>query len=303
MKGLELSRRFWEELLYPALREQCGELLGSVAAGLCGAGSDCLGYDDEISRDHAFAAGCMLFVPESMSRADVFRLSAVYDRLPREFMGFAAEHRSRQGDGRYGVKTVEAFFRPLTGCSGPPEDWRAWLRIPSHYLAEAAAGQVFYDGDGRFSALRRQIALGMPEDVRLKKIAARAALMAQSGQYNFARCRRHGEEGAARLAGCEFVRQTLEMVFLLNRRHMPYYKWAFRALRELPVLSGLGPGLEQLLAAPTEESIETISAAVIARLREEGLTDGDWDFLEPHAYSVMKRIRDPEIAALHVMEG
>ena len=37
--------------------------------------------------------------------------------------------------------------------------------------------------------------------------------------------------------------------------------------------------------------------------RALGLTDGGWDFLEPHAYEVMERIEDPEIQALHVMEG
>ncbi len=303
MKGLELARGFWEELLFPALREKCPQLLPRLAAGLCGAGSDCLGYDDEISRDHAFAAGCMVFVPETMSREDVFTLSAVYDRLPREYGGFPCEHRSRQGDGRYGVKTAEGFFRPLTGSGGPPETWRQWLAIPSHYLAEAGAGEVFYDGDGRFTALREQISLGMPEDVRLKKIAARAALMAQSGQYNFDRCLRHGETAAARLACGEFVRSTLELLFLLERRHMPFYKWAFRAAGELPEGSKLVPELETLLASPDRERIETVSAAVIARLKAEGLTEGNWDYLEPHAYAVMRRIRDPEIAALHVMEG
>ena len=121
MQGLELSRRFWTELLRPALEEQCPELMGLIAAGLCGGGSDCLGYDDEISRDHAFAAGCMVFIPESEERRIGFRLSAVYDRLPREFLGFPTEHRSRQGDGRYGVKTIEGFFTPLTGRPGAPE--------------------------------------------------------------------------------------------------------------------------------------------------------------------------------------
>ena len=115
MRGLELSRRFWQELLRPAIERESPELLPYLAAGLCGAGSDCLGYDDEVSRDHAFAAGCMLFVPESLDREKIFRLSAIYDRLPRSFLGFDTEHRSRQGDGRYGVKTMEGFFRPLTG--------------------------------------------------------------------------------------------------------------------------------------------------------------------------------------------
>ncbi len=303
MKGLELSRLFWEEALRPAMEAQCPELLERTAAGLCGAGSDCLGYDDEISHDHAYAAGCMLFLPGNTPEKELFRLSAVYDRLPREFRGVPTEHRSRQGDGRYGVKTIEGFFLPLTGGPGAPESWRQWLALPSHALAEAAAGEVFFDGLGEFTRLRREIETGMPEDVRRKKIAARAALMAQSGQYNFARCRRHGEEGAARLAAGEFVRECLGMVFLLNRRHLPYYKWAFRAMRELPVLPELADALEGILASPSEDAIEAVSAAVIRELTAQGLTDGHWDYLEPHAYEVMERIENGEIASLHVMEG
>ena len=142
----------------------------------------------------------------------------------------------------------------------------------------------------------------MPEDVRRKKIAGHAALMAQSGQYNVSRCRRHGEEAAARLACCEFVNHTLAMLFLLNARHMPFYKWAFRAAGELPKLAEAVPMLEALLREPDEDTIERVSAAVIEELRAQDLTDGGWDFLEPHAYAVMRRIKNPEIAALHIME-
>ena len=92
------------------------------------------------------------------------------------------------------------------------------------------------------------------------------------------------------------------MLFLLNGRHMPFYKWAFRAAKELPKLSELVPALEALLREPDETEIERVSAAVIEELRAQGLTDGSWDFLEPHAYAVMRRIQNPEIAALHIME-
>ena len=303
MKGLELARGFWEDLLRPALEREAPELTERIAVGLCGAGSDCLGYDDEISRDHAFAAGCMVFLSERESRETAFRLSTIYDRLPREYGGFPSEHRSRQGDGRYGVKTIEGFFRPLTGADGAPESPGAWLSIPSHYLAEACAGEVFYDVSGEFSRRREAVRTGMPEDVRLKKLAAAAALMAQSGQYNYARCLRHGETAAARLAADEFVRRALEMIFLLNRVHMPYYKWAFRALGGLELLAELKAPLEEILIDPGEDKIERVAAAVIAELRAEGLTGGTWDYLEGHAYEIMRRIRDPEIAALHVMEG
>lgn len=303
MKGLELARAFWEEQARPAIEETCPVLLPRLAAGLCGGGSDCLGYDDELSHDHAYAAGCMLFLSEEDAETHGFLLSTLYDRLPREFCGVKTEHRSRQGDGRYGVKTVERFFLAQLGTAGAPETWRQWMALPSFTLAAACAGELFYDGSGAMTRTREMLRTGMPEDVRTKKIAAHAALMAQSGQYNVSRCRRHGEEAAARLACDEFVRETLSMLFLLNRRHMPFYKWSFRAARELPKLAELVPALEALLREPDEDTIERVSAAVIGELRAQGLTDGAWDFLEPHAYAVMARIRDPEIAALHVMEG
>ena len=303
MKGLELARRFWEEALCPAIEERAPELMDRLAAGLIGAGSDCLGFDDEVSRDHSFAAGCMVFLSEIEDRQTVFRLSSIYDTLPRVFLGFPAEHRSRQGDGRYGVKTLEGFFRPLTGSDGAPADAQAWLSIPSSYLAEALAGEIFHDGPGELTRRREEIRTGMPEDVWLKKLAAGAALMAQSGQYNFSRCLRHGEEAAARLAADEFVRRTLQVVFLLNRRPAPFYKWVFRAMDSLERLSELKIPLEEILRTPSAERIEQVSAAVIDELRREGLSAGSWDYLEPHAYEIMRRIRDPEIAALHIMEG
>ena len=78
---------------------------------------------------------------------------------------------------------------------------------------------------------------------------------------------------------------------------------AFRALGGLELLSELKVPLEEILIEPGEEKIERVCAAVIAELRAEGLTGGTWVYLEGHAYEIMRRIRDPEIAALHVMEG
>lgn len=302
MKGLELSRAFWEDAVRPAVENTCPVLLPRLSAGLCGGGSDCLGYDDELSHDHGYAAGCMLFLAPEDADTHGFLLSTLYDRLPREFLGVKTEHRSRQGNGRYGVKTTERFLLEQTGISHAPETWREWMHIPTYALAASCAGEIFYDGSGEMTRLRETLRTGMPEDVRRKKIAGHAALMAQSGQYNVPRCRRHGEESAARLACAEFVNHTLSMIFLLNRRHMPFYKWAFRAAKELPVLAKTVPVLEALLCEPDETAIEHVSAAVIEELRTQGLTNGGWDFLEPHAYAVMERIRDPQIAALHIME-
>ena len=117
------------------------------------------------------------------------------------------------------------------------------------------------------------------------------------------------------------------MVHLLNKRYVPFYKWMHRSLKEMPLLSEIYDFLDQLTQdtdsrkAWTEADpatflygflntadtkavlIETICQLVIRQLHEQGLSDAHDMYLEPHAYDIMKKIRDPQIAALPVMFG
>ena len=63
MKGLEISKAFFEEYGRPMLMEQFPELMPYLAAGLCGSGSECLGYDDDVSTDHDYEPGFIIFLP------------------------------------------------------------------------------------------------------------------------------------------------------------------------------------------------------------------------------------------------
>lgn len=312
MRGLELSRRFYEEFGREMVRKEFPEYEERIAAGLVGQGSECFGYDDEVSRDHDFGPGFCLWLTEEDAERTGFRLMRAYRRLPEEFLGVRRIQTSLFGDGRTGVMTIGQFYETFTGAPGAPGELSHWMTVPEYSLACAVNGEVFSDPLGVFTEVRNQLLKGYPEDVRLKKIAARAALMAQSGQYNYSRCLKHGEPAAASLALDEFVRQAVSMVFLLNNSYMPYYKWAFRKLRELPLLPELGEELSALLLSQTGEGteekkvrngIEAVCGQIIGELKRQGLTDGDWDYLEPHAFCVMERIRDGQLRNMHVMEG
>ena len=54
MRGLELSRGYFEEFGRPMLEKDFPEILPYLAAGLIGSGSECLGVDDEVSEDSDF---------------------------------------------------------------------------------------------------------------------------------------------------------------------------------------------------------------------------------------------------------
>ena len=146
----------------------------------------------------------------------------------------------------------------------------------------------------------------MPTDVKLKKIAARAMQMAQSGQYNYPRCLQHGQPEAAWLAKGEFIRATLEMIYLLNDAYAPYYKWIFRGTESFVHAADVVPMLKDLTVTDGDKAvgqIEAIANRIIRQLRRQQLTDGEWDYLEPHAFLIFEQITDPELKQIHIMEG
>ena len=308
MKGLELCRLYYEEVGAPALKAAFPELMGRAAAGLAGQGSDCLGFDDEYSRDHDFGPGFLVWLTDADFEEYGAALQAAYEALPREYRGFTRRP-THTGAQRVGVMRTSDFYNYYIGCA-VPDTLMKWVRIQEHFLATCTSGEVFEDGLGEFTAIRSALLPCYPEDVRLKKLAARAATMAQSGQYNFPRMLRRGDVFAARLALGEFLNAALSMLYLLNFRYEPFYKWQFAGAEGLVAMSEALPYLKDIAASSTRRDagaiardIEAASALAISELKLQGLTDAAGDYLEPHAYSIMSKIEDPEIRGLHVMEG
>ena len=310
MKGLELAEAFYLEHGEPMLREQFPHLLPLLAVGLFGSGSECFGFDDAISTDHDFEPGFCILLPseEIVNRKDAFALERAYAKLPREFLGYRRASLSPVGGNRHGVLRMEEFFREKTGSTHGELSLQDWFFVPEQSLAEATNGKVFYDGLGQLTNIRRSLSY-FPEDVRLKKLAGNLLLMGQSGQYNFGRCMQRGERAAAGLALGEFVMSALKCIFLLKKHYMPYYKWSFRALRELGVEASLYNGLEYLLTGESTDGtvaqkkavVEEICSAVAAEARAQLLTDYTGDAMEGYAYSVNDRIEEGEIRNLHVL--
>lgn len=312
MQGLEISRNFYREYGEPMLREQFPELLDRIAVGLTGSGSECYGFDDDVSRDHDFEAGFCIFLPgeDKVDRRCAFLLERAYSKLPKEYAGLKRIVISPVGGNRHGVIRREDFFTDKVGAADGKLSDAQWLSIPEYALCEAVNGEVFYDGDGEFTAIRE--ALGRyPEDIRRKKLAGNILLMAQSGQYNYRRCLAHGESGAAQLAVNAFVESAMSCVFLLNGRYKPYYKWSFRAMRSLELLWHLADSFEFLLtgentvenAEVKTDVIEDICALVVGVLKDQGLTDAVCGDLEKHAYSVNDSVGDAAIRNMHILAG
>ncbi len=310
MNGLELSRTFFEEHGRPMLEAQFPEWMPYLAAGLFGSGSECFGFDDDVSRDHDFEPGFCLFLPEEsvLDRRTAFLMERAYSKLPRTFMGVSRPVLQPVGGARHGVFRTTEFFQKLIGSPDGLLDLRDWLSIPEQALAEATNGELYFDSLGEVSRIREVLRF-FPEDVRRKKLAGHLLLMEQAGQYNYPRCLSHWETGAAQLAAGEFASSAMSAVFLLNRQYQPYYKWRFRAFRNLKNLSDLAQPMEQILTTGNDDEsaanktalIEQICAAVRSELCAQALSDAQGDDLERHAYAVNDTIENSELRNLHVL--
>lgn len=314
--GLKLARAYWNEYGKPLIVERYPEYQGRIAAGLVGHGSECYGFDDELSHDHDFGPGFCLWLTDEDYAAIGERLQADYESLPDTFMGFGPKSQTARAQGagrRVGVFRIGDFFESITGYrQAPPADRpHEWLMLDEPTLAAATNGEVFADPLGAFSKTRQGFKL-MPEDVRLSLISRRLGMIAQAGQYNLPRMLQRGDGAAAWCSINEFAEAVASLVFLINTPvsagYMPYYKWRFAALRRLSRrmaarLPGVCAQLEDVLrlasaacfggvgfgeggkgAAPAAKQVvsvvESICAEIVAELRREGLTDSDETFLE-----------------------
>lgn len=304
MKGLELAREYYQACR-PILYELTPETMAQACAGLCGEGSECFGCDDAISQDHDFSAAFCLWLPETILAARQEEIRRAFASLPRTFQNISADF-GPAGFSRRGPLGIVKFYQFFTGLEHPPRTWREWLAIPEYQLAAATNGEIFEDNAGVFSDWRKKLEY-YPQDIRLKKLAAAAMRMAQSGQYNLPRTLARGENHAAFLALGKFAEAAIAFVFLVNQHYMPFYKWAPAIGKSLPLL---GRELEILLdrisaAPPGQESVmavEEFCASCASWLRDNNYSANSDTWLWVHGPEIISHCQEPELRKLDLLK-
>lgn len=313
MKGLELAENYYEAYGRQMLDDQFADMKGQTAAGLVGYGSECLGFDDDISKDHDYGPSFCIWLPREIYKEYGARMQAAYEALPRQFMGFAGRMEEEQGKGRVGVLCLEDFYEEMIGRSSVPQTEMEWLTIPEEMLATAVNGKVFEDHLRQFSSIRDGLMQYYPHGVWIKKIADSMAKAAQAGQYNYARAMKRGERIAAEMALTEFVKESMHLVYLLNRTYAPFYKWMHRGMQNLSTCSEIGDMLNLLYRIPDPASawegvsatdyvynlntndgrvliIEAVCNILVQELNEQGLSDLQDNFLQNHIGTVLEKL-------------
>ena len=296
--GMELCEAFYEEFGKPMIHEQFPEYEQMIAVGLVGEGSECFGFDDQVSRDHDFGPGFCMWLTDSVYDEIGQALQSAYDKLPSTYMGIT-RFTTLKAQKRVGVFRIGDFYESLIGIKDMPTTQNQWLFLDDYRLATAVNGKVFRDDLGEFTRIRKGILAYYPEEVRIKKIAREAALMAQSGQYNYSRMFGRGEKVTAAIALSEFMKHTMAMVYLLNRTYAPFYKWMHKGMGRLTVLKEIQELLNALVELPTgderiPQTIEVIVALIIAEMKKQGLTSGEDNYLDHHTDNILRSIPEKE---------
>ena len=228
------NRRFYEEQVKPLIHEQFGTYESRIAVGVAGEGSDCFGYDDEISRDHDFGTGvCLWLIDEDMVEFGD-ELATAYDGLVEEKERVYYTYRLKE---RRGVMTVHGFYSNILRIDCNTKDCvmtdEQWLALDHSCLATAVNGEVFRDDLGQFTQFRSLLRKYYPDRVWRIRIAEKMHEYSSALQVNYQRCMGRGDTVSAEICRIKGMTAAMELYFLLKRAYMPYYKWAYRALTDL----------------------------------------------------------------------
>jgi Domain of unknown function (DUF4037) len=274
LPGAELARRFYTEVAEPLLSRALPEL--RYAAARLGSGSDVLGLDDALSRDHDWGCRLTLLVDED-ARDQVPRISAILEEeLPERFGEFPVRFPVTWDSSlshKVAVATVADFAASRLGVD-PSAGLLVldWLSVTGQSVLEVTAGPVFTDRTRTLAAVRTLLDW-YPPDVERYVLAAGWQRICQLLPM-MGRTAEAGDELGSRLLSARLAEDSLWLAFALSRRWAPYDKWRGTAFRSLPVAAQLGPLLDAAAAPPWRDREDALTSAcrlLLSVQRERGL--------------------------------
>ena len=313
LSGQELARLFHAEVVGPLLARARPGL--AYAAGRLGSGSEVLGLDDEMSRDHDWGCRLTLLV-DGRDRDVVPEVSALLERdLPPGYRGCPVRFPVSWDDFvscRVEVWTVAGFAAsrlgadPVSGLSVAD-----WLILTGQSVLEVTSGPVFADATSELARVRAALRW-YPPDVERYVLAAGWQRIA--GQLPVAgRAAGRGDELGSRLLTAQLASDLMWLAFALSRQWPPYAKWRGTAFRALPIAAGLAGPLAAAAAAASwrdrERSLAEACEILLSAQRARGLpapaaaVTSFWDrpfaTVDPAvAQYLLDGIADPEVAGL-----
>jgi hypothetical protein len=246
-----------------------------------GYGSDVLGYDTPVSRDHLWGPRLVVFLPpEGFDERRAALHEALRHELPLRFMGYSttfghpdaegvrllSEQDSGPVEHLVFFRTIERFFQQELGISAaqPPAP-ADWLTLSQQQLLAVTGGRVYHDDLGLEDA--RRCLAWYPHDVWLYLLSAQWALIGQEEAF-LGRTEQVGDLIGARILAGRMVEKLMRLCFLMERTYAPYSKWFGTAFARLACAPALQPLLAAVLAANSYAEREPPLAAAYRLVAE-----------------------------------
>ena len=314
---LRTSRDFFHEIVSPILSEHFPDVFAQAACGFFGYGSECLGMDDDYSRDHHFGLRVNMLLPGDLADRHRDDMLEVLSRelptsLPEKFHGFGLRQGHVKGAG-VAPESLEGFLTRTIGRQSAPMEPAHWLDMPEEDIVHVINGDVWHDPLGRFTAVREALQAYYPDDVWRRRVAHWCRCFSGFGLYALHRAVLRGNHAYATTALGRTTMWTMQLAFLLAKTYYPYDKWLY------PMFQQLGDPAPQLLPlvdritahdCAWDERItlfHQVSDVLDAKMVDLGLVDAHPKYkgsatsgyrLIEHHYTAILKTLSPEMARL-----
>jgi Domain of unknown function (DUF4037) len=313
LTGAEIARGFYAALVRPVLTRVLPRL--RYAAARLGSGSDVLGLDDAMSRDHDWGCRLTLLVDEC-DRDLVPQIDQLLEQeLPERYRGFPVRFPvtwDATVSHNVEVATVADFATSRLGID-PTRGLSAldWLTLTSQSVLEVTAGPVFADRTVALAQVR-ELLRWYPPDIERYVLHAGWQRLAQEMPF-VGRTADRGDELGSRMLSTRLADDLMWLAFALSRQWPPYPKWRGTVFRTLPVAADLVGLLNAATTAPgwreREDALAAAIEVLVDRQRAIGLpapesgVTGFWDRPFRKVAGEVQRdllagITDPEVARL-----
>ncbi|NLW43360.1 MAG: DUF4037 domain-containing protein [Tissierellia bacterium] len=233
-KSINISEKAWEETKDIIFYGELNFLLKRVAVGLVGHGSECYGYDDEISKDHDFGVGfCIWLFEEDFNNYGKELVKRYNDSLRKIQKNSSIRE---YVPSIIGPISIEDFYINILGEAFHPSTNEEWLSLREIDLSKAVNGKIFLNNNRKFNSIRNHLLNYYPDDIWYKKLSYNLFYLGQKVQYNFFRALNRNDQVVAKHILINSLENLISLVYLLNRKYKPYYKWEIEGLKSLNLL-------------------------------------------------------------------
>jgi uncharacterized protein DUF4037 len=271
--GAQLAEAFHRDVVGPLLATTFPTL--RYAAARLGSGSDVLGYDDAMSRDHDWGCRLTVLVDSDDLPAVPLVQEALANSLPESYDGHPVRFPvtwDQEHTHNVQVATVSDFALSRLGVR-PPLDAIDWLVPSGQGVLEIVGGPVFVDETRELAPLREALRW-YPADVdrfvlasAWNEVGERLQMVGRTGQ--------RGHDLQSHLLTGQIVGSLVYLAFLVHRQWMPYAKWREARLRTLPDADRLcdlfAAALDASHWSAREQAIVEVAELLLDVQRDRGL--------------------------------